>query len=150
MEYYWLIEKWNGEKIRVKPTSAPYVQKIIAKGEGFITTSSMTINVKDIKSFDRSDIPFDDQKLLEGASRAFNEPVILPNGSVEAKWVKKTISRRHWDKYYSGMPSYHLIGEDEGSVTVAFQLPTHLIKPKVVTQLSNYEVANHGLNRHFD
>ena len=146
-EYYWIIEKWDKEKIRVKPQNAEYIQDLITSGEGFIKTGSMTINVKDIKSFDQSDIIYTDQKQIEaGAAGAFNDPVIDEfTNSIQCQWVKKSVTRRKWDTYYSNNPSYHRIGDDDSHVMIAFRVATHLVDQELVTIMSDYEARGNHL-----
>jgi hypothetical protein len=149
-DYYWLIEKWNGDKIRVKSDKAPYIQKLIAAGEGFIPTTTMTINVKDVKSFDKSDIPISEQLAIEaGAAQAFHAPIheTLPSGeqAIEAKWVKKSVSRRKWDSFYSGNSSYRSLEEFDNNIIIAFKVATHNIDYKKVTELSKQEILAHHL-----
>lgn len=148
LPHYWLLERWDGETIKVKPENAPQVQSLITKGEGFIRTKTRTINVKDIKSFDESDIPYSDQKLLEDASRAFNSVLIskIDNEElIQAKWVKKTIPNKRWEAYYVRQPSYKFLYENESGVTMAFVIPTHAINPNRVTEMTTQELLQFKL-----
>lgn len=146
--YYWILEKWDGEKVKVKPSSANEVQNIITSGTGFIRTATRTINVKDVKSFDQSDIPYSDQKLLESASRAFNSELyteIDGETFIQAKWVKKFVPNKQWENYYKKHPHYHFLEESDQGVMVAFIVPTHQIDHQRVTELTAWEVKNHKL-----
>jgi hypothetical protein len=153
-QYYWEIIKWDGEKIKVKPENAEYVQNLIAKGEGFIKTATMTMNVKDIKSFDKTDAIYsgDQKRLEEGAAQAFKEALTFERDSgfgytetvTEAKWCKKSVTRRKWEQYYSANAAYHKIEEDDNRVIIAFRIPTHLINSQLVAELTEPEISiNH-------
>ena len=142
---YWEIELWNKDKIRVKPQNAAIVQERISKGDGFLQTADMTINVKDIKSFNKTEHAFTDQKLLEESSMAFNDPIYDDNNSIRASWVKKTISRRRWENYYH-LGNYKLFeSTDTNSVVIMFRIPTHLIDLTQVTPLTNSEIVTRHL-----
>ena len=142
--YYWIIETWDKEKIRVKPQYATAVQNKIDTGTGFIRMPNRSINDKDIKGFELSDIVVSDQKLLEEASTAFGDPIItkLDDGSeaVKGTCVKKNIKRNRFDKYFKNHPSYIPIKENENSITVAFIVPTHLVDLERVTKMNVYEI----------
>jgi len=142
--YYWIIETWDKEKIRIKPEYATAVQDKIATGEGFIRMANRSINVKDIKGFEQSDIVVSDQKLLEESSEAFGTPIITTLGdgteAVSGTWVKKNVKRSRFDKYFKNHPSYIPIKENENSITVAFVVPTHLVDLERVTKMDPYEI----------
>jgi len=143
--YYWIIETWEKDTIRVKPQYANAVQDKIASGEGFIRMPNRSINVKDIKSFEQSDIIVSDRKLLTEASEALSIPVVtqLQNGdeTVSATWVKKNVKQSRYDKYYRNHPSYIPIADNGTSVTVAFVVPSHLVDPERVTKMTPEEIS---------
>lgn len=146
--FYWLIEKWDKETIKVKPENARLIQSLITKGEGFIRTTTRTINVKDVKSFDESDIPYSDQKLLESSSRAFNSELysnVNDEEMVQAKWVKKPVSHKKYESFYKYNSAYKHIDENDKNIIVAFLVPTHLINSKRVTELTPYEILQNKL-----
>lgn len=136
-EYYWHIELYSGEIVKVKPdaTKIQYIQKLIGQQSGAITTPTRSIVVKDIKDFRLSDEPYTDQKLIEDAAQAFKEPIITEE-SIACKWVKKSIPRRRWDTYYRSIPSYHLLYDNEAYVVMAFVMPIHQIDHAVLQELS--------------
>jgi hypothetical protein len=143
-ENYWQLELWSGDKIPVNPQNAEKIQDIITKG-GFIKTPNMTINVKDIKSFNKTERPYIDQKLIGDAARAFNDPVLTEDGSVKSKWVSKNVTSLSWEKFYS-RGSYRLLENNGQAVAVAFKLPIHLITDRV-TELTDQEIERYHLDR---
>lgn len=136
---WWEMEKWDGELIPVKPQNAEFVRQKLATGEGFINTPNRSIAVKDIKDFRETSKPFTDQKLLEGAAQAFNDPQYNEDGSIIAKWVKKPVNRRDYHKQYAA-GSYRLLGEEDNYVWVAFRLPVHQIDYERVYDCTPAEV----------
>lgn len=164
-EYYWDLVKWDGEVIPVRPAMVDTIKKKLATGEGFIMTKTRSIAVKDIKDFVQTDRVYTEQKLLEAGARAFNEPIIVDQGSltwqtdgpphgksrsatvhyeaVQARWVKKVVTRRRWDNYYSA-GSYKKLSEEENQVVVAFKLPVHEIDPQLVEECTPSEISRLG------
>lgn len=138
---YWHIELYSGEIIKVKPNAAKikYIQDLIAKQEGAITTPTRSIIVKDIKDFRLSDEHYSNQKLLESSSQAFNEPIITKDDTVQARWIKKSVPRRKWDTHYRFIPAYRLLNEGDSFVSMAFMLPTHQIDHQKHQELSQDE-----------
>ena len=146
--HYWLIEKWDGEKIKIKPENAGHVQNTLASGTGFIRTKNRTINVKDVKSFDESEIPYSDQKLLEQAAQAFKKPITRTVDGEEfvlARWVKKIVPQKSWEKVYRTNPSYRLLEESDSGYTLAFVIPVHLIDTTRMTELTKEELQRYNL-----
>ncbi len=141
MEFYWQLELYGGEIIKVKPDKQKikYIQDLIAKQEGAITTPTRSIVIKDIKDFRLSDEVYTDQKLIEGSSQAFGEPIWTPEGAIAARMVKKSVPRRKWDNYFKYIPSYRRLSDNDNFVTVAFKLPVHLIDHTQVEELSQDE-----------
>jgi hypothetical protein len=158
-QLYWHIELYSGEIIKVKPDPAKiqHIQNLIAKQEGAITTPTRSIIVKDIKDFRESDQMYTDQKLLEGASQAFKEPIYVPgkklsftkpdgtpgeyqySDAIAARWVKKSVPRRKWEGYYSKIPSYRLLSENDNYVMMTFVVPLHQIDHTQVQELTPAE-----------
>lgn len=138
METYWHLETWDKEIIKVKPDpkTVKYIQELMNKGEGSIMTPTRSIAVKSIKDFRLSDEPYTDQKLLEEASQAFNEPVLNQSGNVESRFVKKSVPRRRWDNHYRFISAYRLLSQNEASIMIAFRLPVHQIDHARVQELS--------------
>lgn len=140
MEYYWHIELYSGEIIKVKPDPQKItaIQTLIAKQEGAITTPTRSIVIKAIKDFRLSDEPYTDQKLLEDVAQAFREPLYTED-AISSRWVKKSVPRRRWDTHYSKIPSYRLLEDNYGTVTIAFILPVHAINLSLVQYVNAAE-----------
>lgn len=141
MESYWHIELYSGELIKVKPQNASEVQRKIATQEGSITTPTRSIVIKDIKDFRLSDEPYTDQKLLEGAAQAFDEPQLDPTGQVISRWVKKSVPKRRWETHYRFSPGYKLLEENDSFVVICFILPIHQIDSHQVQELDSTDLA---------
>jgi hypothetical protein len=142
MKYYWHIETWDKEIIKVKPdpqADIDYIQQLISKGEGAVLTPTRSISVKNIKDFRLSDEPYVNQKLLETNNALLGRPTYTKEGSVIARWVKKQVPARRWQSFYSANPAYHLLSSDNSLVTMAFLLPIHLIDHSKVEELSDDE-----------
>lgn len=148
MELYWHIELYSGEIIKVKPEAAKieYIQGIIAKQEGAITTPTRSIIVKDIKDFRLSDEVYSDQKQIVGANQTFNDPIYVKeiiNGveyeSIVAQWVKRSIPRRQWDKTYRLSPGYRLLYDNDNYITMAFLIPVHQMNLLTMQELEPVE-----------
>lgn len=143
LQYYWHIELYSGEIIKVRPKvpTIKLIQDAIAKQEGAITTQTRSIVVKDIKDFRLSDELYTTQKLLEGAAQAFQSPLRTGDDSIKARWVKKQVPRRRWDTHYRHIPSYHLLEEGESYTTIGYKLPVHQINYKTVQDCDVMEIA---------
>lgn len=139
--HYWHLINYENEHIPVKPENVELVQKKLATGEGFIRTPTRSIAVRSIKDFVESDEPYTDQKLLEGASQAFNDPLITKDG-IKARIVKKSVPARKWNSYYSHIPSYHFLSTNDTYVMMYFTLPVHLIDHEQVEELTEQEEIN--------
>jgi len=137
-DYYWFIELYSGEIIKVKPEpiNINRIQKMLSSQQGAITTPTRSIIVKDIKDFRISEERYTDQKLLEETAQAFDEPVLNPDGSVICRWVKKSVPRRRWDTYYRFQSSCKLLYDGESFVVIAFFIPVHQINHQFVQELT--------------
>lgn len=137
MANYWILKLRSGDEIKVKPSSVQHIKQYMTDG-GIIHTASKSIPVNQIIDFSESDQPFRDQKLLEGAAQAFNEPLF--NGdSITIAWVKKQVPNRKWHSYYSNQPSYKLLNDDGTHTTIAFRLPVHLMTENV-SECDDYDL----------
>lgn len=141
MEHYWLIELWDGETIRVKPSNVHVIQKKVASAEGAINTRERSIMVKNIKDFRETSEVYSDQQLLEAGARAFKEPLI-EDDAVMMVWVKKTVTHRDYSKYYSHHSAYRKISETDGRVTIMWRQPTHLVDWERMQELTPDEERN--------
>lgn len=146
-EFYWHLMLWDGEIVKIKPANAENVQhKIDNKLD--VKMLTRTIIYKNIKDFVQSGELYIDQKLLSSsdqlqdeAARAFGEPIYTASGGVKARWVKKTVPRREWTKYYGAIPSYKLLNDNDNYVDIAFVLATCDIDPNKVTVVTGAELA---------
>lgn len=139
MEFYWHLIKWDNEIILVKPQNAEYVQSLLSKGDGFIRTPDRSIAVKDIKDFVVSGESYTDQKVIDGALQAFNNPVINEDGSIKSVWVKRGVSQREFEKKFS-YGSYKILSSLNGYIMMAYKIPIHLMNNEVVEECSPQEV----------
>ena len=139
---YWILKLWDGEEIKVKPDNVKLIQDKISTGEGAITTPNRSILVKNIRDFVESDDLYTDQKLIEDSARAFKEALINPDESVVIRWVKKDVTKRQWDKYYSQHIAYKKLNDSDSHVTIAWKQPVHLINPELMSELSQEDELN--------
>ena len=138
-EYYWEIVQFDGTTTRIPPTAVEVVKRRMGSGEP-INTTSMVIPTNQIKSFRKTDTPFETTPLLESVAQAFKQPLISNEGEIDVRWVKKMVTQAKWDSYYSKL-SYRRLGEFNGMVTVAFKLPVHLINAQMVDYCSEDEIS---------
>lgn len=138
MEYYWELIQHDGTRLEIPPEAVDTIKRRMANGDP-INTRSMVIPVNQIKHFRQTDKPFGTQNLLEDASRAFGEPMLNKDGSIVARWVKKTVTQNKWEKFYA--PSgYRKLAEDGGMIVIAFRLPVHEIDVNMTPYCSDEEV----------
>jgi hypothetical protein len=139
IDCYWKLEFKDGNSILVNPNHATEIKRQLKEGR-MLTTADWVRSVSDIKSFEKTSQPIKTFKRIGGmkdaVARAFDEPIINDDGSVDAKWVKKLITKIEWVKYYSKQPNYKLLNDSE----VAFKLPTHLIDLDKYTELTQKEI----------
>jgi hypothetical protein len=151
MNYYWILSygmRDDLEHIYIPPNAVDEVKRKWDAGEPIHTTRG-SVPARDIRSFEPSDKPYGDQKLLQAAAKAFNEPVVntvedrgITYESVEAEWVKQVVTQRKWDKYYSGIPSYHKLADEGAYVVMAFRLPVHQVDERRTPKCSEQEVKS--------
>jgi hypothetical protein len=138
MEYYHILKLWDGEEIRVKPSAVDAVNRYLDNKDGFIPTATRRINVKEVRDFNLSDVPYDEedsrqQKLIESseepslllqdAAEAFNTPLTSGDG-VKCRAVKKSVSLKAWDTLYSKQ-TYVLVGKSDNYAVIAWWQPVH-------------------------
>jgi hypothetical protein len=143
MDYFWELILKDDSVIELPPAAAPVVQKRMANRD-VINLKTRSIPYSEIKEFRQSDKQFG-QPLLEAAAQAFREPIFFDvNGEqvMEAKWVKKSVSQKSYEKGYSGIPAYRKLGEDNGRVVIGFRLPVHEIDMTKVTPCTDAEVES--------
>lgn len=149
-QFYWQITERDGTVTRIPPDSVEVVQRRWGEGKP-IHTNTRSIAANQITSFRISNQRYTgqpEQKLLEDASQVFNEPIYSQveglHGrkyeAVQARWVKTVVTMERWQRYYSSIPSYHLLGEVNGMAEVAFLVATHDIDVNKTPYCSNAEV----------
>lgn len=142
MSHYWYLALWSGEKIRVKPETVAKVRQRLSQQTPIITRDRV-IAIKDIKSFDESKEWYNDIDTTSPeseAARAFDEPIIKPNGHVKVTAVKRLITRHDWDKIYGKQPSYKLLYLGEKEVWIAYWLPPNQIDYNQVEECTPEEI----------
>lgn len=139
---YWKLLMWDGEEVKVKPENVEFIQAKLDQGEGFIKTPNRSIAVKNIKDFIESDEIYTDQKLLESSAQAFGEAIYNDDGSIIFRWVKKSVPKRQYYKYYAPTPGYRRLSEEENYVTVMWKQPVHLIDLQNMSELTPEDEQN--------
>jgi hypothetical protein len=144
-QYYWLLTLKDGEQIKVKPDAVEAIKQRYAKKEPLVT-GQRVIPFSEMKDFGITSEIYNPRalnspnKLEEDAARAFNEPMLNPDGSVICRWVKKDVPRNKWDNYYSKMTSYELVSQDDSWITMASFTPVHSINEQEWNDCTEDEV----------
>lgn len=149
MDYYWLLTYGSRDDLKhiyIAPGSVEGVQHKWNRGEP-IHTPHGSVPARDIRSFEPSDRPYGEQRLLQEAAQAFKEPIIHTTEvkgtiyeSVNAKWVKQVVTQSKWERYYNAIDAYHKLDDDGVRVTMAFLVPTHLINEMRTPLCTNKEI----------
>jgi hypothetical protein len=129
-DYYWNLELDDGRVIPIPPKGVDKVRRWFNAKEP-IALRDESIPFAQVTGFSKSSRRFTDVKLIEDTARAFNEPVVTEEGAVKARWVKKHVTRKEYDKYYAKSIMYKYLTDTEGMVAVAILLPVHMIDPQV-------------------
>lgn len=145
VEYYWQLKLRDGTVYDIPPKAVEVVNKRMANRDA-INLRTATIPYAQIESFEQTGKKHTDNKLLEEASRAFNEP-ILEGEDIRVKWVKSSVSRAKWDKHYSNIPGYRLLSSEGGMLEMAFKLPVHQINP-LVTPVCTVDEVNIAMKKY--
>lgn len=140
MNYYWELICRDDTRYEIPPEAVEVVKRRMANKDA-INLSSATIPYSEIKQFRVTDKRYAQQPLLEAAAHAFNEPMYNQDGSVIAKWVKKNVPQREYNKHYSHIQAYRRLGDTGSMVTVAFFLPVHDIDTNKVDYCTDDEIA---------
>lgn len=135
-EYYWEIVERDGAVTKIPPQHREIVQKRWDEGQPIVTLTH-TIPSHQIVKFRMTSERYGEQPLLDAAARAFNEPIIN-NGGVRSKWVKKIVSQQ---SELLKIPSYRVIGRENGMVVIAFKMPVHLIDLQKVEECNVSDIA---------
>lgn len=125
-DYYWELTLKDGSVLPIPPEGVPIVQRKMVAREPIRTTSRI-VPFSEIKGFDKTSRRKTEQKLLEDASRAFNEPMFNEDGDILARWVKREVTQGEYDRYYAKSPSYQRLRNEDGMVVIAFAVPIHQI-----------------------
>jgi hypothetical protein len=136
VEYYWELILRDGTKYEIPPAAVGTVNKRMGSKEPiFINTA--TIPFAQVEHFRQTDKVFG-QPLLDAVAQAFKEPVITDNG-IQARWVKKRVTQRDFNKKFAALPAYRKLEEGNGMVTIAFRLATHDINVNTVDYCTDEE-----------
>lgn len=138
MEFYWEIVLKDGTIYLIPPNAVDKVKTWMAD-KAPILLKSAAIPYSEIKIFRPTSKMYSNQPLLEEAAGAFKSPMYTADGSIQAAWVKKSVSQREYASYYSKMFSYHKLSDDGQYVVIAFSLPVHDIDLNRVERCSDEE-----------
>lgn len=138
MNYYWEIVQFDGTLTEIPPNAVEVVKRRWDNNQP-IHTTTQTIPANQIKSFHQTTKPFG-QNLLETAAQAFKEPIYTEDGAIQAKWVKKTVPQKVFQKLYYATPAYKTLQSESGQVTVAFLVAVHDIDTSKVQYCSEEEI----------
>lgn len=146
-QYYWELVQFDGTVTPIPPTAVKMVKRRWDNGDP-IHTSAGSVPASTIKSFRQTDKLFNSQPLIEDVARAFNEPIIEKrvgaNGIEEevviVRWVKKNVTQDRYNRYYSNIPGYKSLGEENGMVVMAFRQPIHQINHELQQECTESEV----------
>lgn len=140
-DFYWKLILWDSEEIKVKPENAKLIQDKIATGVGAINTPNRSIVVKSIKDFVETSERYIDQKLLEDGQTAFGEPLVIDD-AVMCRWVKKSVTKREYNKYYSPHQAYRKLSDNDNYIIVTWRQPIHQIDKERMEELSPEDELN--------
>ena len=138
MSYYWELITRDGTKYDIPPEKVDIVNRRMAAHDP-INLSTATVPFAQIDTFRITERPYNQQPLLDAASRAFNTEQLNEDGSVVSSWVKKAVTQDKWNRYYSPNPAYRRLGDNGGMVEIAFRLPVHEIDVNSVSYLTAEE-----------
>jgi hypothetical protein len=146
-EYFWELKLRDGTKIPIPPEFVGVVKRKMEAKEP-ITTSRSVIPFAQVDGFDKTAKKRTDNKLLEDVAVAFKEPLVRTrefadgtnDEAVSVKWVKKQVSQREWDTYYS-KGSYKRLNSEAGIVIVAMLVPTHLVDTSRMEYCTSVELT---------
>lgn len=134
-EYYWALTLKDKTSIDIPPAMVPVVKRKITNRES-INMRTRAVLYAEIESFVKTSKVYTEQALVEAASQAFREPLINEDGSIQAKWVKRSVTASDAAR----MPHYKRLPDEDGMIVVAYRLPTHQIGVEC-TPLTESEIA---------
>jgi hypothetical protein len=139
VEFYWILTERDGTVTYIRPgRDVDTVKRRWNNGEP-IHTSTRSIPAQQIRSFAKSDRLYTEQRLLEDAASAFNEPLESETGIV-CRWVYKPVTQQKYRQHYEAIPSYRPLRYEDGMVMVAFKCPIHQIDKQKVSLCSEEEI----------
>ncbi|GAB3068012.1 hypothetical protein [Pedococcus soli] len=133
-DYWWNAYKYGGEILRLKPAEAAMVMQAKQRGEPVLVKRlSMMIDTKELAEIEKTDEPIRDlglQAIGDGTTGARKKelPIGYPE-SAQARYVKRKVPFRAWERKYAPAPGYHLLhsdDDDEGTVWVCM---TRIVTP---------------------
>lgn len=124
MDFYWQLTQKDGTTILIPPEAVERVQHWMSAKEPILLKSAV-IPYSEVKGFEATSKAYSNVPLLEEAAAAFKEPIFTEDGSMQARWVKKAVTQREYQNYFSKIPSYHKLDEDGARVWVAFLIAVH-------------------------
>lgn len=122
------------------PPAAVEVIKRRWEADQPIHLSTGSVPANQIRSFEMTDKPMATQHVLEDVAQAFKEPMYTEDGAIITRWVKQTVTHAKWDKHYSAIHSYRLLGESGAMAIIAFRKATHEIDQSVTPYCTDEEV----------
>lgn len=146
MEYYWELVYRDPKDfkqvrtVQIPPASVPSVRKHWDNGEP-VHLNTGSIGANQIISFEKTNKPFGNQKLLDEVAQAFNEPQYNQDGTIIVRWVRKEVTQDQWNRHFSPIGAYKYLGEGSGMTTIAFRLPVHSIDTTKVQYCTEAEVT---------
>lgn len=137
-DYMWELITFEGTRFEIPPDAVDMVKRKMGNREP-INTRNETIPSNQIKTFRKTDKPHSPQLLIEDVARAFDEPMLTEDGSIQTKWVKKAVTQERWNRHYSHHP-YKKLREENGMLLIAFKLPVHLINQSLTPYCTDDEL----------
>lgn len=126
MEYFWELITRDGTRFEVPPNGVQVIKRRMDSHDP-INFRTASVPYAQIEHFRVTDKPFTTQRLLDDVAQAFGEEQINEDGSIQTRWVKKTVTQDRWNKYFGANSAYRKLGEENGMVQIGFRLPTHLV-----------------------
>ena len=144
--YFWELTLMNKDKVLIPPEFVETVKRKWEAGQP-IKTSRQVIPAHQITNFEKTSKQRSSPNLIEQAAQAFGEPMTrvrefsdgTSDEAVSVKWVKKQVTQREWEKYYSPH-GYKRLNSSAGIVIVAFRAATHLIDTNKVQYCTQEDI----------
>lgn len=140
MEFFWELGTQDDSTYQIPPEAVDKVKAWMATKDAVLLKSAV-IPYAQIKYFRPTSRAYSSVPLIEAAAQAFKEPIVRGDSAVDAKWVKKAVTQREYNTYYSKIPSYYKLAEDSVGIWVCFLLATHDINPGLLQECTPDEAA---------